>query len=185
MKLTHQDIDPSSNLLNSKMIHKHLATDSPFILETFSSIDSTHSYLLQQAKNYAAHGLVCVAEQQTAGYGRRGTAWSSPFGLNLYCSLCWHFDRNSALLNGLSLVIGLAIQQTLTQWGIDGVKIKWPNDIYYDGKKLAGILINIARRPNNHCLAIISFGLNVNMSKSISAQISMQQIKHAPSDRNV
>jgi len=99
-----------------------------------TSVDSTSRFLKNQALK---SGLtVCVAETQTNGRGRFARPWHSPLGENIYCSVAWRFEGALSKLSGLGLVVSLAVHAALQQ---DEVTIKWPNDLIWQNKKLAGI----------------------------------------------
>ena len=132
-------------------------------IDIFSQIDSTNSYLLQQASQGAPSGLICLAECQSAGKGRRGRSWISPFGRNLYLSLLWRFESNSTELSGLSLLIGLAVAGVIQSLGVNEVCLKWPNDILCQGRKLAGILLEMSGELDGRCHVVIGIGINVSM----------------------
>ncbi len=100
-------------------------------IHIFPELDSTNRWALQQGQC----GDVCLAEQQTAGRGRRGRQWQSPPGVNLYLSLRWCFAQVPAHLPLLSLVTGLAVAEALEDCAIQGHGLKWPNDVYYAGKE--------------------------------------------------
>jgi BirA family biotin operon repressor/biotin-[acetyl-CoA-carboxylase] ligase len=127
--------------------------------DIFNSIDSTNLYLLN--KENGKSGGVCMAEQQTAGRGRRGRTWISPFACHLYLSLRWHFSKNLASLSGLSLVVGIAIVSALENYGLNDIKLKWPNDLVYHDQKLGGILIESIRNTKNSCELVIGIGINL------------------------
>ncbi|MEI7839068.1 MAG: biotin--[acetyl-CoA-carboxylase] ligase [Methylococcaceae bacterium] len=131
-------------------------------LEIFPCIDSTNNYLMTRAQTDAPSGCVCFAEEQTAGKGRLGRQWISPWGHNVYGSFLWRFD-SVAQLSGLSLAIGVGVIRVLNQHGISNVGLKWPNDIYSDGKKLGGILIEAMTHSNGSASAVIGLGLNLNL----------------------
>ncbi len=139
----------------------HLEAALPSLtISVFDSLPSTNDFLKQQTP----HLHLCLAEQQTAGRGRLGKTWFSPHGMNLYFSLLWPLLDTHIALEGLSLVVALSIVKTLTQFGIhEALKIKWPNDIYADNKKLAGILIESQTESRAPRQIIIGVGLNVNM----------------------
>lgn len=137
-------------------------------IQVFPQVDSTNSYLLGQER---PERQVCLAESQTAGRGRRGRAWVSPFAQNLYISIGWGFEGGVAALEGLSLVIGLAVIRCLRRQGFNELKLKWPNDILYQDKKLGGVLIEMRGDPAGYCLSVIGVGLNVSMNPSYSAAI--------------
>lgn len=116
---------------------------------------------------------VCLAEHQTKGRGRYNRQWQTPFGVNLLCSSLW--QRTLSLpAYGLSLVVGLALIQALTQQGISDLKIKWPNDILWQQKKLAGILVEFITY-HDLCYPLLSFGLNVNLTASMIEDIEISQ----------
>lgn len=128
-------------------------------IEVFEAIESTNTYLLDHADN---QGKICIAECQTKGKGRLGRTWQSPFGQNIYLSALWPFAGDIAALNGLSLVVGLALVKTLTSFNLPDLKLKWPNDVYVAGKKLAGILIELKAETSANARVVIGSGINVN-----------------------
>ncbi|MGY0617758.1 bifunctional biotin--[acetyl-CoA-carboxylase] ligase/biotin operon repressor BirA [Vibrio sp. FJH11] len=131
-------------------------------LELIPVIDSTNQYLLDRV-NESQKGRVCLAEYQAQGRGRRGRQWISPFGSNLYLSMYWRLDAGIAAAMGLSLVIGIAAVEALEEMGIEGVKLKWPNDLYYQDKKLAGILVEMSGQAGGAAHLVIGMGLNIGM----------------------
>lgn len=133
-------------------------------MEVLTSVDSTNLRLLQYAREGGAAPRVCLAERQTAGRGRRGRRWHSPFGANLYMSVLWSFNRPAGALGPLGLVAGLALAEALETAGLRGHGLKWPNDIYWGGRKLAGILLELAPcEADGPCPVVIGIGLNVAM----------------------
>ncbi|WP_434927788.1 bifunctional biotin--[acetyl-CoA-carboxylase] ligase/biotin operon repressor BirA [Shewanella sp. HL-SH8] len=129
----------------------------------FDEINSTNSFLLSHHEDLKS-GDICVAEYQSAGRGRRGRQWQSPYGNHLYASLFWRFDSDVTKAMGLSLVIACSIVKALTDMGVTGLGLKWPNDIYLEGKKLAGILIEVAQTNAQQTELVIGFGINMSMS---------------------
>jgi len=129
------------------------------------STDSTNQQAMEYALRNMGHGALFTAEQQTAGRGRRGREWVSPFASNLYFSLVWRFQRGAAALEGLSLVVGLALARSLTQFGVPALQLKWPNDLLADGRKLAGILLEMSGDVAGDCQVVIGVGLNVRMAE--------------------
>lgn len=111
------------------------------------------------------NGDVCVAEYQSAGRGRRGRTWVSPYGHHLYFSLFWTFPQGMAQAMGLSLVVACALVEVLKSFGVENIGVKWPNDIYLDNKKLAGILIEMSGQADSQCQLIIGVGVNMAMSE--------------------
>jgi len=151
-------------LLDLEAINKHLTTNQfpePFNVHLFSTIDSTNRYLKELPKSQNLE--ICCAEQQTQGRGRFDRQWHSPFGENIYFSGRWslHCDLNK--LSGLSLVISLATLAMLKELSPnEEIKVKWPNDILWQDKKLCGSLIEIQAESNGQIHVIIGIGLNVN-----------------------
>ncbi|PFG57663.1 BirA family biotin operon repressor/biotin-[acetyl-CoA-carboxylase] ligase [Vibrio sp. ES.051] len=139
-----------------------LSAESTALLELIPVIDSTNQYLLERVSQ-SEKGRVCLAEYQAHGRGRRGRQWVSPFGSNLYLSMYWRLDAGMAAAMGLSLVIGIAAVEALEEMGIQGVKLKWPNDLYYQDKKLAGILVEMSGQAGGAAHLVIGMGLNIGM----------------------
>lgn len=132
-------------------------------IELIPVIDSTNQYLLDRL-NLLESGHVCLAEYQSQGRGRRGRQWFSPFGSNLYMSMYWRLDAGMAAAMGLSLVVGIASVEALESLGIEGIKLKWPNDVYYQDKKLAGILVEMSGQAGGAAHLVIGMGLNIQMA---------------------
>jgi len=135
-------------------------------LEIHDQIDSTNRYLVERSQHNALSGVVCFAEHQTAGKGRRGRQWVSPYGSNIYLSILWRFQQGPAAISGLSLAIGVAVIRALKQHRINDVGLKWPNDIYSQGKKLGGILVEVSGETDGPCSAVIGLGLNLFVPES-------------------
>ena len=135
-------------------------------LELKLTVDSTNTYALRRAQKGEldlANGraFVCLAEQQTAGKGRRGREWLSPFGSNVCLTMVREFELGAAGLEGLSLVVGLALVRALRQIGALDLGVKWPNDVLWKNKKLAGILLEMTGDVSGVCQVVIGIGLNV------------------------
>ena len=105
------------------------------------SIDSTNSWCLQQCRSGKTLPFACFAENQTLGRGRRGKQWMMSAQSDIAMSLSWPFVLSHQQLHLLPLSIALAIVETLENLNLQHVQIKWPNDVYVQGKKIAGILI--------------------------------------------
>ena len=133
-------------------------------------IHSTNDFLKEKlAAKEIAQGAVCIAEAQTAGRGRQGRKWISPFGCSLYFSMYREFTGGFQAISGLSLAVGLAVVRTLSMLGAQNVGLKWPNDIYCNGKKLAGILIDVEGNMHDQCQTIIGLGVNITLPGNINA----------------
>ncbi|WP_116367261.1 bifunctional biotin--[acetyl-CoA-carboxylase] ligase/biotin operon repressor BirA [Parahaliea mediterranea] len=140
-------------------------------LQLHDTLDSTNAEALRRIDAGAARGLVCSAEQQTAGRGRRGRAWVSPFARNIYLSLTWEFTQGAAALEGLSLAVGVAASRALEQLGVPDVRLKWPNDLLARGGKLGGILLEMAGDVAGACQVVVGVGLNVRMPDAAAGAI--------------
>jgi len=162
------------DLLDEKSIVGALSVEArPHLsnIDIFQTINSTNTYARELAESSSASGAVILAEQQTAGRGRRGKSWVSPFAANIYLSIVWDFEQGAQALEGLSLAIGVAVKRALTAHGVQEVKLKWPNDIYVEQKKLGGILLEMIGDPVGHCNVIVGVGLNVSMPALQAAAI--------------
>lgn len=158
-------------LLDKNQILENISKTTKKQLSTFDivfDIDSTNQYLNKKSIEGAVSGYVVLAEQQTQGQGRRGRTWVSPFGGNLYLSLLWRFQDGPAQLGCLSLFIAVAIIRALNQVGVKDAGVKWPNDIYWQGKKLAGILLEMRGEVNGPSAVVIGVGVNINMSTEMT-----------------
>ncbi|WP_028024660.1 bifunctional biotin--[acetyl-CoA-carboxylase] ligase/biotin operon repressor BirA [Enterovibrio calviensis] len=131
-------------------------------------IGSTNQYLMDRVGQLAS-GTACLAEYQQSGRGRRGRTWFSPFGANLYLSMYWRLDAGMAAAMGLSLVVGVSMAETLAKLGANDVKVKWPNDLYWNDRKLAGILVEMTGQAGDAAHLVIGMGLNVSMSDTVDA----------------
>ena len=132
-------------------------------VEVHSLIDSTNDYLMRRLPNQLTQGQVCLAEYQSAGRGRRGRQWVSPFGSQIYLSMYWYLEQGLSAAMGLSLLSALAVSDAV--FAVSGVQVelKWPNDIYIDGVKLAGILIDLQGQALEPSHSVIGIGLNLDM----------------------
>ncbi|AZD24848.1 bifunctional biotin--[acetyl-CoA-carboxylase] ligase/biotin operon repressor BirA [Pseudomonas chlororaphis] len=140
--------------------------DCPWAVLAFDSIDSTNAEALRAVERGVPAPFLVLAERQTAGRGRRGRKWVSPFAENVYYSLVLRIDGGMRQLEGLSLVVGLAVMQTLREFGIAGAGLKWPNDVLVGRKKIAGILLELVGDPADVCHVVLGVGINVNMQKT-------------------
>lgn len=155
-------------LLNEEAILAQLHQPNLAIIPV---IDSTNQYLLERM-NELQSGDACIAEYQQAGRGRRGRQWFSPFGANLYLSMYWRLEQGPAAAMGLSLVIGIVIAETLQQLGAQEVRVKWPNDLYLQDRKLAGILVELTGKTGDAAQIVMGAGINLAMRGADATQIN-------------
>jgi len=166
-------------LLDQASISAHLEEPaSAYVseIEIHDLMPSTNSYLLERAQHNAVAGLVCLAEYQSAGKGRRGRQWVSPFGHNIYLSILWRYQGGPGALTGLSLAVGVAVVRALRALGIQDVALKWPNDILWQQRKLAGILIEVSGDSSGPCHAVIGLGLNLYLPPQQAATIEQSWV---------
>ncbi len=146
-------------LLDEGFIKSQIANGSVAVLPV---IDSTNQYMLDRL-NSLQSGDACIAEYQQAGRGRRGRQWFSPFGANLYLSMYWRLEQGPAAAIGLSLVIGIVMAEVLQRLGAEDVRVKWPNDLYLNDRKLAGILVELTGKTGDAAQIVIGAGINLAM----------------------
>ena len=139
-----------------------------FHIQTYFELSSTNDYLLQHIQQCTddSSSTVCVSEHQTQGRGRRGRIWHSPLGANLYLSLTWRHQQSPQAVSGFSLVTALALAKSLEKLGIKGVELKWPNDVLWNKKKLAGILLEISGEAHGDQHLVVGLGVNIDMPMS-------------------
>ncbi len=152
-------------------------------IDVVNVIASTNDYLIQRLAHDIPNGSVCIAEAQTAGKGRMGRTWRSPFGANIYLSVYWRFPCKIYDLSGLSLVSGLAVLTALHEFGTlpKDLGIKWPNDIWHQEAKLCGILIesmsHAINQQTTHTGVVIGIGMNLNMPHNDALSCAWTDLK--------
>jgi BirA family biotin operon repressor/biotin-[acetyl-CoA-carboxylase] ligase len=176
-------------LLNEQQIRVHSKGSAD--IEVKHVIGSTNDYLLQQVRSGTplTNGRCVVAECQTAGRGRRGRAWVSPFGSHIYFSMFWQLDGISQAM-GLSIAVGIAIREAIQASLNAPVQLKWPNDLLVHDEKIAGILVELEGQTDGPCGVVIGIGINVNMPEGQGGQIDQpwtDMVTHSEQeiDRNV
>ncbi|MCH8685343.1 biotin--[acetyl-CoA-carboxylase] ligase [Pedomonas mirosovicensis] len=129
----------------------------------YPAVDSTNDEVIRLAQKGAPDGTWVVADEQTAGRGRRHRPWQSPKG-NLFCTGLLRLTTEEEPVSQLSFLIALALYDTLAQWVEPArLKLKWPNDVLLDGKKISGILLESAGsgQPGDRWVAA---GIGVNLA---------------------
>jgi BirA family biotin operon repressor/biotin-[acetyl-CoA-carboxylase] ligase len=134
------------------------------------STESTNADAMRIAQG-ARERFVVIAEHQTQGRGRRGRVWVSPPCANIYMSMLVSFQNGVAALEGLSLVAALLVVDALYKCGYRGFGVKWPNDILFDNRKVAGILLEISGDVVGPCKVVVGVGLNVKLPPTASEKI--------------
>jgi len=163
-------------LLESEIIQTALNSQTRRQLQSLDilfDVDSTNAWLLKARHK---HAVVCLAERQHAGRGRRGRDWISPFASNLTMSLGWRFELDITAMSSFSLICGVAVVRALERFDVAGLGLKWPNDILCQGKKLGGILIEMRGESGGPCDLVIGVGLNVRMPTSVAGTIDQPWI---------
>lgn len=132
---------------------------------------STNGTLLQRPAPAAGRFDFLTAEYQNAGRGRRGRSWLAAPGGAICLSWSWCFDALAAQLGALSLAVGVAALRALSALGIEGVQLKWPNDLVTSHGKLGGILIEMRSEAAGPVHVVVGLGLNVALGAEARAQI--------------
>jgi BirA family biotin operon repressor/biotin-[acetyl-CoA-carboxylase] ligase len=140
-------------------------------LELLFQVDSTNSRLAAVPPPPYGCADVCLSELQSAGRGRRGRRWLAPFGTGITMSAAWSFREAHRDLPALSLGVGVAVARALTRAGGAGVRLKWPNDIWYEDRKLGGILIELRAEAGGPAHVVIGVGVNVEMPAQMRRQL--------------
>ena len=152
-----------SELLDADEISIHLSDDLKGTLRSIEILpctDSTNDRMQERSKEMSIDGHVMMAEVQTAGRGRRGRKWETPFGRTVALTLGVSIDMPASAVSCLSLVVGVAVVDALSSVGVPAARLKWPNDVLIDGGKVGGILTELvdAAQPVE---VVIGIGINV------------------------
>lgn len=163
----------SLELLDAERIQRALSSRQQQMLgqlQLHVSVASTNSYLQTQLLQGVESGSVCLSEHQSSGRGRRGRGWVSPFGCNLYLSLYWRFERSMADIAGVSLAAGVVLAGVLSA-DVANVTLKWPNDLLVDGRKIAGILVDVQGAADGPVDVVLGIGVNHHLPAHSAQQI--------------
>jgi BirA family biotin operon repressor/biotin-[acetyl-CoA-carboxylase] ligase len=188
------DTDAIAHALNAGCRSLRLDSDSPRIgdrLEIHETIGSTNDRADELGQSGAGEGWAVFAEMQTAGRGRGGNRWSAPPGRNLTFSVLLRPAWPVGQWPRMAHVAGLAVARAAEIWSADvPVRLKWPNDIYADGRKLAGMLLELKGGRHDSYL-VLGIGINVNSlpqdfpPELQSTVTTMRYLNHGnPIDRN-
>ncbi|MBI3575396.1 MAG: bifunctional biotin--[acetyl-CoA-carboxylase] ligase/biotin operon repressor BirA [Gammaproteobacteria bacterium] len=160
--------------LDRRAILRHLGPDASPIRDRLTlpeETDSTNAYLLERSAAASFHGSVCLAETQTQGRGRRGRQWIATPYHNILLSMGWRFASGPGIVAGLSLAAGVALARALEEYGVPGVGLKWPNDVLWEDKKLAGVLVDVHGEATGPSLIVLGVGVNGYIGSHDAAQI--------------
>jgi BirA family biotin operon repressor/biotin-[acetyl-CoA-carboxylase] ligase len=160
---------PGVSALSAERIQEQLPPEVQSRLESLRvewTLESTNTRLLESLPPAANHADVLLAEHQTGGRGRRGRSWVAPPGGAICFSLAWQYPEMPADLSALSLIVGLCAVQALRDMGVDGARLKWPNDLVTANGKLGGILIEMRAEAGGPVHVVIGIGLNVLLDHS-------------------
>jgi BirA family biotin operon repressor/biotin-[acetyl-CoA-carboxylase] ligase len=140
-------------------------------LDTVWTVGSTNTVLLERANPPVGSSEALLAEYQTAGRGRRGRNWVAPPGGSICLSLSWMFGEVPRDLSALGLVVGVCALRALQHLGVDRVRLKWPNDLLVEDRKLGGILIELRAETAGPACVVIGIGLNVALGASLLEKV--------------
>src|SRR5512137_861838 len=134
-------------------------------IEYHEELESTNTEALRLALDNAPEGTVVIADAQSEGRGRLDRIWESPPSLNLYLSVVLRPDIPAAASSLIPLMVGVAVADIISKYGPGPVRLKWPNDVLIDGKKICGILTEMRTKADRVHFIIVGIGVNINMRK--------------------
>ena len=178
--------------LDRRAILRHLGSEADRVRDRITLLEetnSTNAYLLERSASTSFHGSVCLAEAQAHGRGRRGRSWVATPYHNILLSMGWRFANGPGIVSGLSLAAGVALARALEEYGVRGIGLKWPNDVLWQEKKLAGLLVDVQGEASGPCLAVLGVGVNGFLNERDAARIDQPwtdlfSITGAAVDRN-
>jgi BirA family biotin operon repressor/biotin-[acetyl-CoA-carboxylase] ligase len=132
-------------------------------LDYREEMESTNSEALRLAQEGAPEGTVVITDSQLKGRGRLDRTWESPPAANLYLSVILRPDLPAASASLIPLTAGVAVADAVSVYCRDGVRLKWPNDVLVEGKKISGILTEMRTRGDRVAFVIVGIGVNINM----------------------
>lgn len=168
-------ISPIEDRLDAKCIREGMTETARARLRHLTLLhetDSTNAYVLRLPQDQQ-HAHAVLAESQRHGKGRRQRSWYSPAGGNIYLSLGWHFAEVEYPLSTLPLVSAIGVCKALSRAGLENHGIKWPNDVLVDGRKLAGILVEMQSAGSGPAIVAIGMGVNIRMPNAESDDLKL------------
>lgn len=171
------------SLLDEKWLNDFLQVP----VKIFSEINSTNSWIMEHLEALP-HGQLVSCDYQSAGRGRRGRGFASNVAGQLAFSVYWSYEGGLDAIQGLSLVVGVAIAEALRNLGYESVGLKWPNDIYAGREKLAGILVEMSGQPHQQLHLIAGVGINIRLGRVLESidqpATDLTHLTHEHVDRN-
>jgi len=162
----------SLDLIDRSTVARQLARSTPEIrVEFLDECPSTNTVLAERAIHGAPNGLVLSCERQSEGRGRRGKRWISVVGGSLAFSILWCFPGGGGALAGLSLAVAVGVARALERLGIGEIQVKWPNDLFCEGRKMGGILIEVSGDVLGPSTAVVGIGINVRLDEAARERI--------------
>lgn len=140
-------------------------------LEVLFSVDSTNTRMLAEPAPPVGLADACFSELQLGGRGRRGRSWVSPFGGSIALSVGWAFSAAARANSALSLAVGVAVERALSRAGAEGIRLKWPNDIWFNDRKIGGILVELRTEGAGGAHMVVGVGLNLEVSPEARREI--------------
>ena len=156
MSIRHEPLNPTR--ITSRLSD---SVTNSVVVEVLEEVTSTNDVIRDRARQQNVEGLVLLAEKQTSGKGRQGRVWHTPAGRNLALTIAWACDPDISRLAGMSLAAGAAIADALQETFDLSLDLKWPNDMYIDGRKCGGILVETFIDGDLRSHLMIGVGLNV------------------------
>jgi BirA family transcriptional regulator, biotin operon repressor / biotin---[acetyl-CoA-carboxylase] ligase len=169
-------------LFDARLIRDALGADRQWRLrnlEVLLEVDSTNTRLLEFPSPPEGQADVCICELQHSGRGRRGRRWIAPFGDSIALSLGWTFRDAARASPALSLAVGVAVEQALRRAGARGIRLKWPNDVWLDGRKVGGILLELRADASGPAHVVIGVGLNLSLTGAARCEIERSGVRAA------
>lgn len=139
-------------------------------IEHYPVIDSTNRLLMQRGRIDPTVNALVVCDYQFAGRGRRGRQWVSPYARCLAFSYAYPSSKSLHELGGLSCVVGLAVLDALAELGVADARLKWPNDVWIEASKLAGILVELVNHGPS-TMVVIGLGVNIALKPAERAAV--------------
>jgi BirA family biotin operon repressor/biotin-[acetyl-CoA-carboxylase] ligase len=148
-------------------------------LELLWEVDSTNTRLLGLPPPPEGEADVCISELQHSGRGRRGRRWIAPFGDSIALSLGWTFREAAFVSPALSLAVGVAIARAMQRAGAHGIRLKWPNDVWFNDRKVGGVLLELRANAGGPAYVVIGIGLNLALSAGARRDIERTGVRAA------